>query len=141
MILRLRYSSHSCYAALANDHAMRSEIMPFPRRKQKERGPNHTSKPTHKARSIEEVREEASVGRLSTACSAMCVKIICDSSGRFPLPRRAGRCVSESSFTNEPRISAIEAPVWNDGCMNLFVILSSDHSCGLRNCRYLLLMW
>lgn len=72
--------------------------------------------------------------------TTMCAKVICDSSDsrRALLPRRAGKCISNTSFTNESKIAAKEVPVRNDDCVNLCNILQSDCSCRLHNYREVL---
>lgn len=77
------------------------------------------------ARNSEETGGEASVwvtlSCVPAARGATCTKIICDSgdSGKLPHPERAGKYVAITSFTNEYKIVVMEAPVRNEGHVDL----------------------
>lgn len=68
--------------------------------------------PTHeaRARSWEEAGEDQASGRHSSVRGATCAKIFCDNgeSRRFPIPRRAGKYIVKTSFTNKSKYAAIK---------------------------------
>lgn len=114
-----------------------------PHRGKKEREPDDASELMHEVQSERYRRRGRGNKRLGDfgVRSTMCAKIIWDSSysKRFSLPRRAGKCIAITSFTNE---SKIEVPDRNYRCVNLHNTLHSD--CSWQLCNYwfvLLTLW
>lgn len=138
------HHGHGWCAALANNRATPSKSMLSPQKK-KERD---ASKPMHNAGSENHRGSDRGGKHLSDsqANAVPCpptwsaVAAIPESSRFIPLHQRAGKCVAKISFTNESKVAAIGAPVWNYWHVNLHAIWHSDCLCGWTELWIWLLM-